>query len=416
MATRDWDRRILPVLRWSIFIQIAFSVISNISPRIFPPEGLVGFEFNTVSLLPIGILACILVLLFSSSVVQKINRRELLFLLISIALLAFLYRYAFPVLSPRDRGRGEFAIFRFDNLFFLIIPLVFIAWQYSIKEIVFYCVLVTVLEVIPQLFFFEQDSFIQFISGMAAVGRGVILAIVGWVENSLVVLQRIQQTQLEEANRKIRKQAAAVEGLAQSQERNRLARELHDTLAHTLSGNAVQLEAVKVLFDRNPIEARQVLDQILANTREGLDETRKALMDLRISPLEAFGLSRALSNILQNGAERAGYKLELRIADGMDELSKELAHCIFRVTQEAVENTVRHARAKTVQFSLKKEDNQIMFEYGDDGSGFEPDKVELDRLGLRGIRERVEMLSGDLQIHSAPGQGTRLLVKISEER
>ncbi len=416
MATRDWDRRILPVLRWSIFIQIAFSVISNISPRIFPPEGLVGFEFNTVSLLPIGLLACILVLLFSSRVVQKINRRELLFLLIFIALLAFLYRYAFPILTPRDRGRGEFAVFRFDNLFFLIIPLVFIAWQYSIKEVVFYCVLITVLEVIAQIFFFEQDSFILFISGMAAVGRGVILAIVGWVENSLVVLQRTQQTQLEEANRKIRKQAAAVEGLAQSQERNRLARELHDTLAHTLSGNAVQLEAVKVLFDRNPAEAKRVLDQILANTRDGLDETRKALMDLRISPLEAFGLSRALSNILQNGAERAGYKLELRIADGMDELSKELAHCIFRVTQEAVENTVRHARAKTVQFSLKKEDNQIMFEYGDDGSGFETDKVELDRLGLRGIRERVEMLSGDLQIHSAPGQGTRLFVKISEER
>ncbi|MRS04574.1 histidine kinase, partial [bacterium] len=236
MATNDWDRRILPVLRWSIFIQIAFSVISNISPRIFPPEGLVGFEFNTVSLLPIGILACILVLLFSSSVVHKINRRELLFLLISIALLAFLYRYAFPILSPRDRGRSEFAIFRFDNLFFLIIPLVFIAWQYSIKEVVFYCVLITVLEVVPQLLFFEQDSFILFISGMAAVGRGVILTIVGWVENSLVVLQRNQQSQLEEANRKIRKQAAAVEGLAQSQERNRLARELHDTLAHTLSG------------------------------------------------------------------------------------------------------------------------------------------------------------------------------------
>ncbi len=410
----DWDRRILPVLRWSIFIQIAFSVISNISPRIFPPEGLVGFQFNVISLIPIGVLGLILLLLFYPPFLKKLTRRELLILLVFIALLAILYRYTIPLLSPRSRNRGEFVIFRFDNLFFLIIPLVFIAWQFSIREVIFYCLLITFLEVVPQLIFFEQDSFIGFVSGTAAIGRGVILAIVGWVENSLVVLQRTQQKQLEDANKKILKQAAAVESLAQSQERNRLARELHDTLAHTLSGNAVQLEAVKVLFDRNPDEAKHVLDQILANTRMGLDETRKALMDLRTSPLETYGLTRTLRNTLQNGAERAGYRLEMHIAENIDQVTEELAHCIFRVTQEAVENTIRHASAKTVQFTLKRSGSQVMLEYVDDGSGFNPQTIAFDRLGLRGMRERVEMLGGTFKLESMPGKGTSVTVQLSE--
>jgi signal transduction histidine kinase len=107
----------------------------------------------------------------------------------------------------------------------------------------------------------DRDIFFFLADFMGSFARSVILAIVGWIENSLVTVQRSQHEQLAEANLKLQKYALTSEKLAQTQERNRLARELHDTLAHTLSSTSVQLEAIKALFDRNPEQAKAMLAQ-----------------------------------------------------------------------------------------------------------------------------------------------------------
>jgi signal transduction histidine kinase len=125
----------------------------------------------------------------------------------------------------------------------------------------------------------DKDVFFLLADFMGSFSRSVILAIVGWIENSLVTVQRKQHEQLVEANLKLQKYALTSEKLAQTQERNRLARELHDTLAHTLSSTSVQLEAIKALFDRDPNQAKQMLAQTLVNTKKGLAETRRALVD-----------------------------------------------------------------------------------------------------------------------------------------
>ena len=153
------------------------------------------------------------------------------------------------------------------------------------------------------------------------IARSVILAIVGWIEYQLVTLQRDQHTQLVEANKQLRKYALANEKLAQTQERNRLARELHDTLAHTLSSVSVQLEAIKALFDRDPTEAKNMLGQTIKNTKNGLTETRRTLVDLRSSELENYGLTQAIRNMGNSAAERSGFKISFHLDKGMDVLS-----------------------------------------------------------------------------------------------
>jgi signal transduction histidine kinase len=151
------------------------------------------------------------------------------------------------------------------------------------REVVIYSIILMFAEGLPVFFRQEpQRLLIAAANFLGSFARSGIFVIVGWIENRLVMLQRSQQEQLVEANQKLREYALASEKLAQTQERNRLARELHDTLAHTLSSLSVQLEAIKALFDRDPAEARKMLSRTLENTKSGLADTRRALVDLRV--------------------------------------------------------------------------------------------------------------------------------------
>src|SRR5947208_742021 len=169
--------------------------------------------------------------------------------------------------------------------------LLFVAWQYDLFWVTVGGMGLCVLDAGLSLPFVNVGgplySLYVVIAGvrlMAVTGVGLVLA---W----LIDRQREQRAALAEANRKLAQYAAATEQLATSQERNRLARELHDTLAHSLSGVTVQLEAVQALWELNPMEARRMLDQALQHTRGGLNEARRALQALRASPLEDLGLA-----------------------------------------------------------------------------------------------------------------------------
>ena len=221
--------------------------------------------------------------------------------------------------------------------------------------------------------------------------------------------------QLVGANKQLRKYALANEKLVQTQERNRLARELHDTLAHTLSSVSVQLEATKALFDRDPAEAKKMLGQTLVNTKDGLTETRRTLVDLRSSELESYGLTQAIRNMGKSASERGGFKINYHLDKGMDVLSDEIGHCLYRVTQEALENTLRHANAKNVSINLLFDEDAIKLQITDDGIGFNTKEVKKEHLGIRGMRERVEMLGGTFAIESDPNSGTEITAVLERE-
>jgi signal transduction histidine kinase len=192
-----------------------------------------------------------------------------------------------------------------------------------------------------------------------------------------------------------------------------MARELHDTLAHTLSGLSVQLETVKAYLEVDPVTAQTLLDQSLAVTRSGLQETRRALKSLRASPLDDLGLALAISQLAHSAAERANLKLDLSLPEPLPALSPEVEQCLYRVTQEAVANVAHHANARHLSVTLTCEADQVMLLIKDDGRGFDVCQGEqAGHYGLAGMRERATLIGADLNIESQPGHGTRLQLKV----
>ena len=407
------DHRVIQILRWSILIQVIFLTISTFWPRFSFRLDPRMEKFNDWSVVSVILMCLILAILFLKQVEQRMTKRSFLFVLYALALITIVSRYIFLfVISQRFLPPANFSLFRWDAIFFLTIPLVFIAWQYSMQEVLVYSIFIMLAESFPIMLPLGRDNILfAAANALANFARSGIFIIIGWIENRLVTLQRQQHDQLKEANRKLRDYALTSEKLAQTQERNRIARELHDTLAHTLSSTSVQLEAIKALFDKDPSEATKMLDSTLENTKNGLHETRRALADLRSSELESFGLTQSIRNMVQSAAERAGFETEFHLERDLDVLPDAITHCIYRSVQEAVENTIRHANAKNVIVRLQRNNDQtIALTIQDDGRGFEMQSIHQDHLGIKGMKERVEMLGGQFLIDSNKEKGTRINV------
>ena len=414
MVNEHIDKRIIQILRWSIIVQVVFLVLSSFSPRVVIQYYRLGLDMDYWALLAISLMLVILALLYVHKIEKAITKTIFRIILYTLALITIASRHLFLLtLNRRPEMFPNFSFFRWDAIFFLIIPLVFIAWQYSMREVIIYSLVITIAEGLPVFFQHEtQGLFFTAAYFLGSFALSAIFIIVGWIENRLVMLQRSQHEQLITANQKLRDYALASEKLAQTQERNRLARELHDTLAHTLSSTSVQLEAIKALFDRDPGKAKQMLSGALENTKNGLSETRRALIDLRSSELEACGLTQAIKNLVSSAAERAGFAGEFHLEKELDMLPEDSTHCLYRCAQEAIENALRHADAKKVSVNLKNEGDEVVLTINDDGKGFDLQKLGNDHLGIRGMRERVEMLGGWLEIESGKKTGTEVRVTL----
>jgi two-component system NarL family sensor kinase len=198
------------------------------------------------------------------------------------------------------------------------------------------------------------------------------------------------------------------------EERNRLAREIHDTLAQGLSAIALQLETADALIEANASseQIQQALNQALSLTRVNLEEARRSVLDLRAATLEGRTLPQVLESLAENynskGLFRATYKekgpirpLPVRIETG-----------IYRIAQEALVNVAQHANASQVLIRLITKPSQVTFSVEDDGIGFDPNKIPDERFGLIGLNERAKLLGGNLQIRSSPNEGTKVIVHI----
>jgi signal transduction histidine kinase len=291
---------------------------------------------------------------------------------------------------------------------------VLIAWQSNFRAVVCYSFLSAGLEVL-MLHLGNYEWFHHIAYQRSILVRTIVFLAVGYVISLIMQRQREQRQSLIEANRQLRHYAATLEQLAVTQERNRVSRELHDTLAHTLSGVAVQLEAVRSLWHSSPERAFSMLDDSLQSTRSGLTESRKAIQALRASPLEDLGLTLALRNLAESAASRSGAELDFKVPANLEKVAPDVEQCLFRVAQESLENIVRHAEAKHITVQLTREESRLILNISDDGQGFEPSKVDANKhLGLKGLRERVGMFGGELQIHSRAGQGTTIRLTLEQ--
>ena len=292
----------------------------------------------------------------------------------------------------------------------------FVAWQYNLFWMMVAAIGLSLLDAALYFPFVKESATFYPLYSARVVGRFMGVTGVGLGFAWLITRQREHRAALAEANQKLAQYAAATEQLAVSQERNRMARELHDTLAHSLSGATVQLEAVQALWDVQPREARQMLDQALEVTQNGLTEARRALHSLRASPLEDLGLALALSEMAKSTAARANLRLELDVQNHLKNLTPDIEQCVYRVAQEALTNAARHADAKTLRVTLQHDTSYLTLTVADDGRGFDPAQVNHVRYGLTGLRERAEMIGASLQVKSSLKTGTTidLVVPLAE--
>lgn len=241
-------------------------------------------------------------------------------------------------------------------------------------------------------------------------GMTIFLFIYGIIRTSRERAELI--TKLEAAQKELELTRQRDAELATLQERERLARDLHDSLGHALVALSVQLEAIQRLYKVDPEKASAQVDELKTLTRASMDDLRRSLAGLRAPGLGERQLSEALQTLSVDTGQRAHLEITCHVAEGANQLSPTQAETLWRVAQEALANIERHAAARTVQLQLDIESNAALLSIQDDGRGLPPDaEKQPGHYGLRGMRERVEGLGGTLTL-TGNGNGSHVDVKL----
>lgn len=201
---------------------------------------------------------------------------------------------------------------------------------------------------------------------------------------------------------------------AQEEERSRLARELHDGAGQMLTSLLVRLKMLEKQADTPAV--KEGLETVLDATSETIEQVRELSHSLRPAVLEEFGLPMALETLLTETAVKTGLTAhyDLNLEKGL--LSPGVEVTLYRIAQESVTNTLRHAEAQNITVSLARNGRWVTMEIEDDGVGFSPQSVPVEpgarHLGLISMHERANIVGGDLDVYSAPGKGTRIFVRV----
>jgi len=205
--------------------------------------------------------------------------------------------------------------------------------------------------------------------------------------------------------------------VAVSEERNRLAREIHDTIAQGLVGIILQLEAIGAQLESSPLSAR--IDRTIALARANLDEARRSVRDLRAAPLEHLSLIEAIEQLAEQHMDEVDTRVVINSPIALPLLDDKVEAAIYRFVQECLTNCRKHARNAEVNISVVI-DVMLNIEVRDNGPGFDLKTLKQDRtanrFGVLGMRERAERLGGHLEITSEIGSGTRLAMSFPFDR
>ncbi|WP_332813978.1 sensor histidine kinase [Ramlibacter sp.] len=205
--------------------------------------------------------------------------------------------------------------------------------------------------------------------------------------------------------------AAEASGVRE-QEKTRIARELHDELAQSLTALKMDTIWVRDNLAADPAGATARLSQMLAMLDASVAATRRIAADLRPLVLDDLGLAPAIEWLVQNFSQRTGVPCDLDIDEEL-ELQEPYATAVFRIVQESLFNVGKHAQAGSVQVRVAREGGEMVLSVQDDGVGFQvSDPRKPQSLGLVGLRERAHLLQGKLDVASTPGQGTRVEARI----
>lgn len=220
--------------------------------------------------------------------------------------------------------------------------------------------------------------------------------------------------QLEENERRFRSLAQAA-WRAEEEQRRRLAQELHDGLGQLLTALKVQLE---LLRPAGPDELERGLQAARELAERALREARELSHLLRPQVLDDLGLPAALHWLARTLGESTGLEVRLSYPEGLVQLHPDVQTLIFRVVQEALTNVLKHASTKVAWVELAETEREVLLAIRDQGRGFAVEGLYSGKLsgsGLRGMKDRVELFGGHLQVEASPGRGTTLSVRLPKE-
>jgi len=237
-------------------------------------------------------------------------------------------------------------------------------------------------------------------------GTGIVFVI---VFTRVAASEREARTKLAEANQRLREHAAQIEDLATTKERNRLAREIHDSLGHYLTVVNVQIGAAQAIMAHDQPRALDHLAKAQTLTQEGLAEVRRSVAALRASPTESRPLPEALVKLIEQW-NAAGLHAKLELAGQMRPLLPQAHLTLYRAAEEALTNVGKHAQATIAELLLDYRDEELVrLSVKDDGIGSSNSK---GGFGLLGVRERVQQLNGVVRVRTYAGRGFALEVEL----
>jgi signal transduction histidine kinase len=259
------------------------------------------------------------------------------------------------------------------------------------------------------------EAFVWISAGVLSILFGAFFGL--WIDS--IIRQSEERQRLIEELKSTRKELAAEERrTGMLEERGRLAREIHDTLAQGFIGIVTHLEAAEEKLPPATKPVQRHLDQALRAARENLIEARRLVAALRPEILEGSSLPEALGRLAARWSEASGVPTEVKVTGDPGQLPQELQVTLLWAAQEALSNAHKHAHASHVTLTLSFMEDLVVLDVQDDGAGFDPELAQNrseSRFGLRAMRERVEQFGGRLLVESAPGEGTTLAVQLPLE-
>jgi signal transduction histidine kinase len=242
-----------------------------------------------------------------------------------------------------------------------------------------------------------------------ALGIGTLVAIL--TTHRVLVLERkqeLQRKEIEESQNNLRRLSNRLVQ-AQEGERRHLSRELHDEVGQTMTALGFELGNLEDIRDSDPVAFHRQLEELKRLNADAMRAIRDLAMGLRPSMLDDIGLEAALKWQGREFSRHTGVPARVEVDGSLDDLSDAQRTCMYRVVQEALTNCARHARADNVVVSVKSTESGVEVVVTDDGVGFEP-RLSRGGLGLLGIRERVQALSGHVEMFSERMKGTTIRV------
>ena len=254
----------------------------------------------------------------------------------------------------------------------------------------------------------EQAHFMMHIAAETLVfGLGIFLVL---QLTNRILSEREMKKELTAANEQLKEYSQKIEQLATEQERNRIARDIHDSLGHALTSLNIQMQTAVKLWDKEPAQAHYFLTQAQSLGKTAMQEVRKSVSTLREDAKEEKPLETRIETLVNDYRKGTGLSICTNIYR-CGSVSKPVAKTIYRIVQESLTNIFKYAEATQVYINLRTTSEELNLTVKDDGKGFDLEQNS-SGFGIRGMQERVATVNGQFQLTTSPGKGCCIEVKI----